>query len=212
MSPLGQLMTSELEVERPLSLLPPPQADILLPAKRLTVSYAPHVSHSCGAVHSSKADVAIAQATRQLCYAGRCPTPMLEPSATIFEFLDIMKDAPIAPGLCPLQRRLVAAAFEILPREVRDRLELEGHALGRGRRHCACCGWRIRAAPPARPPSGSAGRQHSYTDGVSSGLRKSVPRSTHLVGPDRSPTERWMAVRGRSPRTGEQAREDAPRP
>ena len=83
-------------------------------------------------------------------------TPTLEPSATIFEFLDIMKDAPIAPGLRPLQRLLVAAAVEILPQKVRERLGLEGHGLGRFKSQLVA-GIAlvanvvpIRAAPPAK--------------------------------------------------------------
>ena len=82
--------------------------------------------------------------------------PTLEPSATIFEFLDIMKDAPIAPGLRPLQRLLVAAAVEILPQEVRVRLRLEDHGLGRVKSQLVAGIARaanivpIRAAPPAK--------------------------------------------------------------
>ena len=82
--------------------------------------------------------------------------PMLEPSATIFEFLDIMRVAPIAPGLRPLQRLLVAAAVDILPDEVRDRLRLQGHGLGRMKAPLVTALARlanvvpIRAAPPAR--------------------------------------------------------------
>ena len=54
----------------------------------------------------------------------------LEPSPIIFEFLDIMKGAPVLPAfLRPLQRLLVRAAVELVPPWVRERLQL-GRAHG----------------------------------------------------------------------------------
>ena len=93
--------------------------------------------------------------------------PTLEPSATIFEFLDIMKDAPIAAGLRPLQRLLVAAAVEILPQEVRVRLRLEDHGLGRVKSQLVAGIGRvanivpIREAPPAKA-SARIGRSPTF--------------------------------------------------
>ena len=49
----------------------------------------------------------------------------LEPSPIVFEFLDIMKSAPVFPSLLrPFQRMLVRAAVEMTPDWVRDRLGL----------------------------------------------------------------------------------------
>ncbi len=49
----------------------------------------------------------------------------LEPSPTVFEFLDIMRVAPVFPPLLrPAQRMLVRAAVEIVPGWVRERLGL----------------------------------------------------------------------------------------
>jgi uncharacterized protein (DUF2236 family) len=49
----------------------------------------------------------------------------LEPSPIVFEFLDIMGDAPAFPGLLrPIQRMLVRAAVEMTSEWVRDRLGL----------------------------------------------------------------------------------------
>ncbi|MDB5411838.1 MAG: hypothetical protein JWR10_173 [Rubritepida sp.] len=54
--------------------------------------------------------------------------PRLEPSPIIFEFLQIMRDAPALPApLRPLQRMLIRAAVEIVPEWVRERLELTAH-------------------------------------------------------------------------------------
>ena len=51
--------------------------------------------------------------------------PKLQPSAIIFEFLEIMRRAPILPwGLRPLQRILVRAAVDMLPGWARALLEL----------------------------------------------------------------------------------------
>jgi uncharacterized protein (DUF2236 family) len=51
--------------------------------------------------------------------------PHLRPSVTVFEFLDIMRRAPILPGpLRPMQRLLVEAAVEIVPEPVRRILGL----------------------------------------------------------------------------------------
>ena len=49
----------------------------------------------------------------------------LEPSPVVFEFLDIMRAAPLLPApLRPVQRVLVRAAVEVVPGWVRDRLGL----------------------------------------------------------------------------------------
>ncbi len=49
----------------------------------------------------------------------------LEPSPVVFEFLGIMRDAPVFPvPLRPMQRILVRAAVDITPGRVRDRLGL----------------------------------------------------------------------------------------
>jgi uncharacterized protein (DUF2236 family) len=54
----------------------------------------------------------------------------LEASPIVFEFLAIMRDAPVAPWvLRPLQRLLIRAAVELVPDWVRERLGL-GAAFG----------------------------------------------------------------------------------
>jgi uncharacterized protein (DUF2236 family) len=51
--------------------------------------------------------------------------PKLESSAIIFEFLAIMRDAPIVPSMLrPLQRLMIRAAVELVPDGVRERLGL----------------------------------------------------------------------------------------
>ena len=56
--------------------------------------------------------------------------PRLERSIIVFEFLDIMQDAPIFPApLAPLQRLLLRAAVEVVPMWVRERLEITAHGL-----------------------------------------------------------------------------------
>jgi uncharacterized protein (DUF2236 family) len=51
----------------------------------------------------------------------------LEPSPILFEFLTIMRAAPIAPRLLrPLQRLLIRAAVDLTPGWVRERLGLDG--------------------------------------------------------------------------------------
>lgn len=72
--------------------------------------------------------------------------PLLEPSPIIFEFLDILESTRIIPfpfGF--LQRILIRAAIEILPREVRDRLDL-GSDYDLGERERAFIGWLGRRA------------------------------------------------------------------
>ena len=57
-------------------------------------------------------------------------TPRLEASPVIFEFLDIMARAPIFPApLRPLQRMLISAAVDLVPPDLRRRLDLEGRGL-----------------------------------------------------------------------------------
>jgi uncharacterized protein (DUF2236 family) len=57
----------------------------------------------------------------------------LEPSPIVFEFLTIMREAPVLPApLRPLQRLLVRAAIDLTPSWVRERLDLTvRHGLGR---------------------------------------------------------------------------------
>lgn len=67
--------------------------------------------------------------------------PLLEPSPIIFEFLDILESTKIIPfpfGF--LQRILIRAAIDILPREVRDRLDL-GSDYDLGERERVFIGW-----------------------------------------------------------------------
>src|SRR5690606_17885488 len=53
-------------------------------------------------------------------------TPRLEASPVIFEFLDIMARAQILPApLRPAQRMLIAAAVDLVPPNLRARLDLE---------------------------------------------------------------------------------------
>jgi len=83
--------------------------------------------------------------------------PRLEPSDILFEFLDIMRRAPIAPWPAkPLQRMLVAAAVELVPGEIRDQLGLEGHGLRPGQGALVSAVAKVsdrialRGAPPAQ--------------------------------------------------------------
>lgn len=56
--------------------------------------------------------------------------PELEASPIVFEFLDVMRGAPIVPGpLRPVQRLLIRAAVELVPGWARERLGL-GRAYG----------------------------------------------------------------------------------
>jgi uncharacterized protein (DUF2236 family) len=56
--------------------------------------------------------------------------PKLEASPVIFEFLDIMRRAPVGPPATrPVQRLLVRAAIDLVPSSIRDRLGL-GPELG----------------------------------------------------------------------------------
>ncbi len=62
--------------------------------------------------------------------------PKLEPSDVVFEFLRIVARSPLLPGpLRYLQPMLVAAAVEITPRPVRERLGLAAPALQRWQRN-----------------------------------------------------------------------------
>jgi uncharacterized protein (DUF2236 family) len=50
----------------------------------------------------------------------------LEASAIVFEFLDLMRDAPVLPGpLRPVQRLMIRAAVELVPGWIRERLGLD---------------------------------------------------------------------------------------
>ena len=68
--------------------------------------------------------------------------PRLEPSPIVFEFLDIMRAAPVFPRAArPFQRLLVRAAVDMAPSWVRERLGLApGHGLNAGQR------WLVRRA------------------------------------------------------------------
>jgi uncharacterized protein (DUF2236 family) len=56
--------------------------------------------------------------------------PRLERSNVIFEFLAIMREAPVFPApLRPVQRLLVRAAVELTPPVIRHKLGLDGHGL-----------------------------------------------------------------------------------
>lgn len=62
-------------------------------------------------------------AERRTLFAAR--QPRFEPSPIVFEFLDIMRRAPIVPTpFRPIQRLLIRAAVELVPAEVRSRLGL----------------------------------------------------------------------------------------
>jgi uncharacterized protein (DUF2236 family) len=59
--------------------------------------------------------------------------PRLERSDVIFEFLDIMRRAPVFPALLrPLQRMLVRAAVELTPPAIRGKLGLDNDGLRLG--------------------------------------------------------------------------------
>jgi uncharacterized protein (DUF2236 family) len=72
------------------------------------------------------------QAEAQACLAAM--RTRLEPSPILFEFLDIMRTAPILPpGARLLQNMLVRAAVSLLPVWARERLRLDAHWSLRGR-------------------------------------------------------------------------------
>lgn len=83
--------------------------------------------------------------------------PNLERSAVVFEFLDIMGQAPALPAAAaPLQRLLIRAAVEVLPPWVRTQLGLERRGLSPAGRMVVRALARIadriaiRGAPPAQ--------------------------------------------------------------
>ncbi len=56
--------------------------------------------------------------------------PKLEPSNIVFEFLDIVRRAPVLPPLLrPVQGLFIRAGVEIVPEDIRMRLGLEKHGL-----------------------------------------------------------------------------------
>jgi uncharacterized protein (DUF2236 family) len=82
--------------------------------------------------------------------------PQLEPSATLGEFLQIMRDTPILPApLRPMQRLLVRAAVEIVPPPVRQKLDLGSGGLRSGERLAVSALARIaeRVPLPSSPPA-----------------------------------------------------------
>jgi len=83
--------------------------------------------------------------------------PSLERSDIVFEFLDILRDAPIAPRpLRPLQRLLIDAAVDMVPASVRHRLGLDAQGLSAARRALVAVAARaadrlpLHTAPPAQ--------------------------------------------------------------
>lgn len=83
--------------------------------------------------------------------------PALERSEIVFEFLDILRHAPIMPWpLRPLQRLLIRAAVDLTPLSVRRTLGLEKHGLSAKQRWlvqliaAGADGLKLRSAPPAQ--------------------------------------------------------------
>jgi uncharacterized protein (DUF2236 family) len=80
--------------------------------------------------------------------------PLLEPSPIIFEFLGILQTTRILPfPLSCLQKTMLRAAIDILPGEVRDRLDL-GTGYDLGKRQRSLVRWLGRATdrlPAPRP-------------------------------------------------------------
>jgi uncharacterized protein (DUF2236 family) len=67
--------------------------------------------------------------------------PKLEPSPVIFEFLDIMRRAPVFPATGrPFQRLMVRAAIEVLPVWARSLLELNAEPELRSWQRRIICG------------------------------------------------------------------------
>ena len=64
-------------------------------------------------------------------------TPRLGPSPILYEFLSVLRDAPLMPRpLRPLQRLGIRAAVDLVPAGLRQRIGLAGcPALGAGERH-----------------------------------------------------------------------------
>lgn len=84
--------------------------------------------------------------------------PRLEPSAILLEFLDIMRHAPVAPApLRPVQRLLIAAAIDLVPEPLRQKLGLEHMGLSLFQRNLVCASVRLadRVAIPDAPPAQS---------------------------------------------------------
>jgi uncharacterized protein (DUF2236 family) len=82
--------------------------------------------------------------------------PTHEPSATLGEFLQIMRSTAILPGpLRPLQRLLVRAAIEIVPNQLRERLQLSSGGLRSGERLAvsALAQFAERVPLPSSPPA-----------------------------------------------------------
>ena len=84
-------------------------------------------------------------------------SPDLVPSDTIFEFLEIMRHAPVLPlPVRPLQRLLIRAAVDLVPSGLREKLGLQTRGLSPLQRPLVRLMGRladrlpIRTAPPAR--------------------------------------------------------------
>ena len=81
--------------------------------------------------------------------------PTLERSEIVFEFLDILRHAPIGPlPLRPIQRLLIRAAVDMTPPSIRRRLGLEGQGLSPVQRRLV--GLMGRAANKLRLPTSPA--------------------------------------------------------
>jgi uncharacterized protein (DUF2236 family) len=96
--------------------------------------------------------------------------PLLQPSPTLGEFLQIMQDAPILPApLRPMQRLLVRAAVEIVPPPVRQKLNLEGEGLRAGEKLAVSAFARIaeRVPLPSSPPAQARKRMRAVDPSVS---------------------------------------------
>jgi len=95
--------------------------------------------------------------------------PTLEPSATLGEFLQIMRSTPILPApLRPLQRLLVRAAVEIVPPQVRQNLRLGDAGLRPGERLAvnALASLAGRIPLPSSPPAQARRRMHATSAGA----------------------------------------------
>ena len=98
--------------------------------------------------------------------------PLLERSEIIFEFLGIMNQTRILPGPSRvLQRILVRAAIDLLPRPVRGRLDLgEAYDLGGyERRFVSGLARSLGTIAPAGSPSRQAGRRLRGVEGSAPG-------------------------------------------
>ena len=95
--------------------------------------------------------------------------PLLEPSPIVFEFIDIIENTRILPfPLRSLQETVIRASIDILPREVRDRLDLGPHFdLGaRERSLLGRLGRLTDRLPAPRPSSRGSKRRRAFSQTV----------------------------------------------